>query len=66
MPEDLVEKIEIDCGTLRLGDTIKVSDLDIAKNDKLDIQTELDTPIVSIIVSRNEASDEEEEEETEE
>ena len=47
-------------------DTIKVSDLDIAKNDKLDIQTELDTPIVSIIVSRNEASDEEEEEETEE
>ena len=66
LPEDLVEKIEIDCGTLRLGDTIKVSDLDIAKNDKLDIQTELDTPIVSIIVSRNEASDEEEEEETEE
>ena len=51
---------------MRLGDTIKVSDLDIAKNDKLDIQTELDTPIVSIIVSRNEASDEEEEEETEE
>lgn len=66
LPEDLVEKIEIDCGTLRLGDAIKVSDLDIAKNDKLDIQTELDTPIVSIIVSRNEASDEEEEEETEE
>ena len=66
LPEDLVEKIEIDCGTLRLGDTIKVSDLDIAKNDKLDIQTELDTPIVSIIVSRNEASDEEEEEEMEE
>ena len=66
LPEDLVEKIEIDCGTLRLGDTIKVSDLDIAKNDKLDIQTELDTPIVSIIVSRNEASDQEEEEETEE
>ena len=66
LPEDLVEKIEIDCGTLRLGDTIKVSDLDIAKNDRLDIQTELDTPIVSIIASRNEASDEEEAEETEE
>ena len=29
-PEELVEKVEIDCATLRLGDTLKVADLDIA------------------------------------
>ena len=34
-PEELVEKVEIDCAALRLGDTLKVADLDIAKNDKI-------------------------------
>ena len=62
LPEDLVEKIEIDCGTLRLGDTIKVSDLDIAKNDKIELQTHLDTPIVSVVASKNVQSAEDEEE----
>ena len=52
-PEELVEKVEIDCSSLRLGDTIKVSDLDIAKNDKIEIQTHLDTPIVSVVASKN-------------
>ena len=62
LPEDLVEKIEIDCGTLRLGDTIKVSDLDIAKNDKIELQTHLDTPIVSVVASKNVQPAEDEEE----
>ena len=38
-PEELVEKVEIDCAALRLGDTLKVADLDIAKNDKIDLPT---------------------------
>lgn len=62
-PEELVEKVEIDCATLRLGDTLKVADLDIAKNDKIDLQTDLDTPIVSILASNNEVPEDEEEEE---
>ena len=60
-PEELVEKVEIDCATLRLGDTLKVADLDIAKNDKIDLQTDLDTPIVSILASNNEVAEDEEE-----
>ena len=64
-PEELVEKVEIDCATLRLGDTLKVADLDIAKNDKIDLQTDLDTPIVSILASNNEVPEDEEEAEEE-
>ena len=60
-PEELVEKVEIDCATLRLGDTLKVADLDIAKNDKIDLQTDLDAPIVSILASNNEVPEDEEE-----
>ena len=62
-PEELVEKVEIDCATLRLGDTLKVADLDIAKNDKIDLQTDLDAPIVSIPASNNEVPEDEEAEE---
>lgn len=62
-PEELVEKVEIDCAALRLGDTLKVADLDIAKNDKIDLQTDLDTPIVSILASNNEVPEDEEAEE---
>ena len=62
-PEELVEKVEIDCATLRLGDTLKVADLDIAKNDKIDLQTDLDAPIVSILASNNEVPEDEEVEE---
>ncbi len=60
-PEELVEKVEIDCATLRLGDTLKVADLDIAKNDKIDLQTDLEAPIVSILASNNEVPEDEEE-----
>ena len=62
-PEELVEKVEIDCATLRLGDTLKVADLDIAKNDKIDLQTDLDASIVSILASNNEVPEDEEAEE---
>ena len=60
-PEELVEKVEIDCAALRLGDTLKVADLDIAKNDKINLQTDLDAPIVSILASNNEVPEDEEE-----
>ena len=59
--EGVLEKVEIDCAALRLGDTLKVADLDIAKNDKIDLQTDLDAPIVSILASNNEVPEDEEE-----
>lgn len=58
LPEDLVDKIDIDCSDLRLGDSIKVSDLDLAKNKNVDIQTHLDATIVSVIASHNDTEDE--------
>lgn len=57
LPEDLVDKIDIDCSDLRLGDSIKVSDLDLAKNKNVDIQTHLDATIVSVIASHNDTED---------
>ena len=52
-PENLVDKSEVDCATLKLGDVLKVSDLDIAKNKKVDIQTNLDAPVVSVVAPHN-------------
>ena len=52
-PENLVDKIEVDCATLKLGDVLKVSDLQIAKNKKVDIQTNLDAPVVSVVAPHN-------------
>lgn len=65
VPAALVDKIEIDCSTLRLGDTIKVADLDIAKNKEVEVMTHLDTPVVSVIASHT-VPDEEETPEAEE
>ena len=51
--ENLVDKIEVDCATLKLGDVLKVSDLPIAKNKKVEIQTNLDAPVVSVVAPHN-------------
>lgn len=61
LPADLVDKIEIDCSGLRLGDTIKVSDLVLAQNKNVDIQTNLDAIIVNVIQSHVVEEDEDEE-----
>jgi large subunit ribosomal protein L25 len=59
LPEDLVDKIDVDCGDLKLGDSITVADLDIAKNTKVDLSTPLDTVIVTVIAPKNNVEDEE-------
>lgn len=56
-PENLVDKIEVDCASLKLGDVLKVSDLAIAKNKKVDIQTNLDAPVVSVVAPHNAPAD---------
>lgn len=64
-PEDITDKIDIDCSNLRLGDKITVADLDIAKNKKIDVLTPLDTVIVHVVAPKN-AADADEEEASEE
>lgn len=59
-PADLVDKIKLDVGSLRLGDTIKVKDLDISKNDKIEVTTDTETIVVNVIASKNDQTDDDE------
>ena len=52
-PENLVERIDIDCTGWKIGDVIKVSDLEIAKNDKIDITTHMDSVVASVLAPKN-------------
>ena len=62
--EDVVEKIEIDCSSLRLGDTVTVADLAISKNKKVEVTTHADQVVVEVIASKNKVEDAEEEEDS--
>ena len=37
LPEALIDKVRIDVGDMKVGDTIRVADLDIAKNKNVDL-----------------------------
>ena len=52
-PEHLVDKIDVDCSTLHLGDTIPVGDLAIAKNKDVDVVTHLDSVVVTVLAPNN-------------
>ena len=52
VPEAIIDKIDVDCSKLRLGDTLTVADLDIAKNKDIEIMTHMDTPVVSVIAPK--------------
>ena len=48
LPADLTEKITIDLSGYHIGDTVKVKDLDFAKNANVDISTDPETIVFSI------------------
>ena len=54
LPEALVEKIELDVGNMRVGDTIKVGDLDIASDEKVDLLTDREAVVATVSPVRNE------------
>ena len=58
LPSALVEKIELDVGGMRVGDTIRVRDLAIASDKDVQLQTDLDTVVVEVYASTNTAADE--------
>ncbi len=64
LPEDLVEKITIDVGSMKPGDKIFVGDLDIAKNAKINLKTSREAAVAEVTTVRN-APDAEDEEEAE-
>ena len=53
LPGDLIEKVMVDVGNLKVGDSIKVGDLDMAKNEKVDLLIDTETIIVTVSESRN-------------
>ena len=57
LPSALVEKIELDIGELKVGDTIRVKDLDIAKDKDVDLTTDLDATVVTITEVHASAAD---------
>ncbi|MCD7999230.1 MAG: 50S ribosomal protein L25 [Clostridiales bacterium] len=48
LPEALIDKVRIDVGDMKVGDTIRVADLDIAKNKNVDLVTDLDTTVATV------------------
>ena len=60
--EDVIEKIVIDCSSLRLGDTVTVADLAISNNKKVEITTHAEQVVVEVIAAKNKVTDAEEEE----
>lgn len=48
LPASLIEKIELDVGDLKVGDTIRVKDLEIAKDNNIDLMTDLESTVVTV------------------
>ena len=63
VPAALVEKIELDVGDMRVGDTIKVKDLEIASNKDVDLMTDLEAAVVTVSPVHNAEPEESEESE---
>ena len=48
LPKDLIERVDIDLEGMKVGTTILVSDLEIVKNEALEILTHLDDVVLTI------------------
>lgn len=57
LPTDLVDKIYIDAGELRLGSSIRVENLEISKNPNIDVLTHKDTMVVNVVPSKHVAEE---------
>ena len=61
LPSALVEKIDLDIGDLKVGDTIRVADLDIAKDKDVDLTTDPEATVVTVTEVRGAAAEAEDE-----
>ncbi len=62
LPSALVEKVEIDVGNLRVGDSIHVKDLEIAKDTEIELLTDPEAMVVTVSEVHSQAAEETEEE----
>ena len=63
LPAALVDKVKNDVGSMRVGDSVKVGDLEIAKNPEIDLLTDPEMIVVSINEPHTKAEDTAEESE---
>ena len=66
VPEALVEKVEIDVANMKPGESVKVKDLPIASNKDIDLMTDLEMTVGTVLEAHNAAVDDTEEETVEE
>ncbi len=66
LPADLVDKIKIDVSSMKIGDTLRVGDLDIAKNEKIHLKTDENALIAMVTAVHNTVADDTAEDEAEE
>lgn len=59
-PAALVNGIKLDVGELKVGDVVRVKDLDIAKNKEIDLLVDPETIVASVFESTIRVEDEEE------
>lgn len=64
LPAALVEKVEVDIGDMKPGDTIRVGDLAIAQDKDVDLHTDLDAIVVTVSEVHAAAEADEEEADT--
>ena len=60
-PSALVSRIKLDVGELKIGDTIRVKDLDIAKNKEIELMIDPETIVASVFASHIRVAEEDEE-----
>ena len=60
-PSALVDRVEIDSEALRIGQSVKVKDLSIAKNKEIDLITDPEATVVTLSEVHNAAVDEDSE-----
>lgn len=66
VPEALVEKVEIDVANMKPGESVKVKDLPIASNKDIDLMTDLEMTVVTVLEAHNAVVNDTEEETVEE
>ena len=58
LPADLVDKVKVDASALKVGDVIRVKDLELAKNPKVDVVTDPEAVVVTVVAVHNVVSEE--------
>ena len=66
LPAALVEKVKVDVGEMKIGDTIRVKDLSIAKDKDVDILTDMEAVVATVTAVHNDVPETDEEADAEE